>query len=478
MLTPRFSLDQDDSFVTVTIYAPFTNVADTEVFMENEDFRFFSKPYFLRLHLPGPVEENDKASAKYDADTRSFVVKAPKVNKGEFFKGLDMITELLRPPGASKIKSNIETISSSQEEEEEEWYFDQQVPQGDQKDAACTNGYGFAFQHTQVFSKLLEECQEVLDVKCPDELSYRERREKRLELESQAFSPDHYLCDLFEPDDVLQYYLKNESPWGDKDRKNVAFSDQETEKLISLSNKSVEVAKEDKSAVLLGLVDILFAYCYDHRTTDGEHSTESGWTCTKLCASVVCCERYTNLKECVTTCIRRSLCYPLYRNYELALKVCADVKDILSLGSQSVVKALLDLMPLLTESEGRYIFNQLYTEQYTAWVQSVNPSCLKVLAETLPVVVNQIDKDDLGLELEELETAAHMVAEEGIVDGLTAGLQQVSLDQKKANRDSDDSDSDSSSDSSSPGSSSEESSEEEDDDKEKKDLPEGQTQHP
>ena len=39
MLTPRFSIDQDDNFVLVTIYAPFTNVAETEVFMDEEDFR-------------------------------------------------------------------------------------------------------------------------------------------------------------------------------------------------------------------------------------------------------------------------------------------------------------------------------------------------------------------------------------------------------------------------------------------------------
>lgn len=39
MLTPRFSLDQDERFVLVTIHAPFTNVAETEVFMEGTDFR-------------------------------------------------------------------------------------------------------------------------------------------------------------------------------------------------------------------------------------------------------------------------------------------------------------------------------------------------------------------------------------------------------------------------------------------------------
>ena len=85
MLTPRFSLSQDAEFLTVTIYAPFTHIDQvyctvlyctvlycnvlyctvlyapfthidqTEIFMEGGDFRFYSPPYFLRLHLPGQV---------------------------------------------------------------------------------------------------------------------------------------------------------------------------------------------------------------------------------------------------------------------------------------------------------------------------------------------------------------------------------------------------------------------------------------
>ena len=37
-------------------------------------------------------------------------------------------------------------------------------------------GYGFGFKRVEVFSRLLEECQEVLDVKNPDARSWEERR--------------------------------------------------------------------------------------------------------------------------------------------------------------------------------------------------------------------------------------------------------------------------------------------------------------
>ena len=53
---------------------------------------FFEKKQMLkytiivRLHLPGEVEESDKAGGEYDADTASFKVKCPKVTPGTNFE--------------------------------------------------------------------------------------------------------------------------------------------------------------------------------------------------------------------------------------------------------------------------------------------------------------------------------------------------------------------------------------------------------
>jgi len=48
MITPRFTLDQDDRQLIITIFAPYTNVKDTEIHVHEDDVRFFSKPYYLR----------------------------------------------------------------------------------------------------------------------------------------------------------------------------------------------------------------------------------------------------------------------------------------------------------------------------------------------------------------------------------------------------------------------------------------------
>ena len=162
MLTPRFELSQDDKYLVVTIYAPFTNIDRTEVFMDGTDFRFSSPPYFLRLHLPGEVEESDAASGAWDAETTSFVVKCPKVVEGENFAGLDMLTQLLTPKGDTSVKNAVEELDGEDfegEEEEEdediEWYFEQNVPAEEDSQTgradSQTHGYGFGFAETGAY---------------------------------------------------------------------------------------------------------------------------------------------------------------------------------------------------------------------------------------------------------------------------------------------------------------------------------------
>ncbi|KAK2157620.1 hypothetical protein LSH36_188g09050 [Paralvinella palmiformis] len=84
--------------------------------------------------------------------------------------------------------------------------------------------------------------------------------------------------------------------------------------------------------VFLSLVDIIFAYCYNHRTTEGDNTGESGWTIVKLSATLSWLQTYASLKEVVVSCYRRSLCFPLYRHWELAGKVYKDMCQIFTIG--------------------------------------------------------------------------------------------------------------------------------------------------
>ena len=450
MLTPRFKLEQDDKFVTVKIYAPFTNVSETEVFMDDQDFRFFSKPYFLRLHFPSQIEENEHASATFDADSLSFIVKCPKVCQGQFFPNLDMISELCKPPNSSvTVPDNLiqELDTPAAEEEETDWYFEQKIPSdGENEPEYLSNGIGFGLNFTNVFERLSTECQEVLDVKNPGQLSVEQRCQQQVTLESQHFDSDHYLSDLLEPDESLQEALKFQ--W----KISLELTDEDRVELVDMASKGKKsIRKGLRVNTLCAINEVIFAYCYDLRTNLGEHCSESAWTIAKLCPSLVCSSLASNVKESTIGSLRRSLIYPLYRSYALSTAAFNDTLKVWA-SKVSVVKVLLSVIKLFQESEGRYIFNDLYLQHYLKWIQSVKSEKIADFVQELKLP----EKADLDLDLIELENAAELVQRENEHEELIQGIENLCANQS-------DSDDDSSSSSSSSDDETTDSSETEDD---------------
>ena len=47
-----------------------------------------------------------------------------------------------------------------------------------------------------------------------------------------------------------------------------------------------KLTENDKKIINYQIVDILFAYAYDYRTTEGDRSVESGWTINKLSSTL------------------------------------------------------------------------------------------------------------------------------------------------------------------------------------------------
>lgn len=48
MITPAFELSQDPDFLTIIIDVPYARASEFDLYFEGEDFKFYSKPYFLR----------------------------------------------------------------------------------------------------------------------------------------------------------------------------------------------------------------------------------------------------------------------------------------------------------------------------------------------------------------------------------------------------------------------------------------------
>lgn len=74
----------------------------------------------MRLHLPGPVVEDETSSARYEAGTGYLTVTLTKVNRGEDFKDLDILASLLAPPRLEQSISRpvIEVIGDEANSEE------------------------------------------------------------------------------------------------------------------------------------------------------------------------------------------------------------------------------------------------------------------------------------------------------------------------------------------------------------------------
>ncbi|XP_076984808.1 protein SHQ1 homolog isoform X2 [Tamandua tetradactyla] len=426
MITPAFDLSQDSDFLIVAIRVPYARVSEFDVYFEGADFKFYAKPYYLRLTLPGRIVENGSEQGSYDAD---------KETPGQRFEGLNMLTALLAPRKSRAAKPLVEEIGASEVSEEgvdddDDEEFDWQIEQSPYEEVSesalnpqCR--YGFGNLRSGVFQRLQDELNDVIDIRDPDFTPAAERRQKRLAAELAKFDPDHYLADFFE-DEAIEQVLKYNPWWNEKYSEMmtslgksqeqdslaalVSFSEEEKYQLQKFVNKSYLLDKRAHRQVYYSLIDILLAYCYETRVTEGEKNVESAWNIRKLSPTLCWFETWTNVHEILVSFGRRVLCYPFYRHFKLVMKVYRDTIKILQLGKSAVLKCLLDIHKIFQENDPAYILNDLYISDYCVWIQKAKSKKLAALAEALKKV--SLTKAQLGLELEELEAAALLVQEE------------------------------------------------------------------
>lgn len=408
MLVPKFGLNQTAETVIIKIHSPYTNVDDTEIYVEGKDFVFSSPPYHLRLHLPGRLVENERSTAKYECELGDFTFTFEKENKGEDFPGLDMITSLMAPTEMKDVNpSLIEVINSTDSGILETEETDTTLPVNP---SLLNNNfsYGFANKLAGSFKDMGSEFPNIFELKTPDEISYEDRKKLREENENNKFSSDHYLADFFD-EELISPLMSYVAPWECWDSsKEVVFTDEEIDVLKDLPNKEYLLNKSEFDSVLCNLVDILFSYCYEKRTTYNENTVESSWTINRLSATLSWFETFANFSETMICCYRRALIYPMYRNFDLCNKVKNDVASMFRIGRKYVVKCLIEIYQLFNSSQdARYILNQLYMRDFLIFSQKCDDATYKYVSEKL--VNLNLTKPCLNLELEEYEEAGNMV---------------------------------------------------------------------
>lgn len=244
------------------------------------------------------------------------------------------------------------------------------------------------------------------------------------------------MCDLYEDDSVQECLV-----W--KPKFSQKFTHEQEEQLLSLPKKKYLIPRGDLSSVHLCLSDLLFGHCFSLRSNVGDISTEQGWLAAKLSASLSTCARFSSISSLMTSCVRRSLIYPLHRHWMLALTVWKDVIQLLEAGVIPVIQALLNLTDSFNATPGYYIFTQLYLSDYCSWLQTVPTSHLTSLASALKKGLESLTKESLELEIVELEEAARLTVLEEETESLVRGMERVEIQRQDQQRDSDDSSDDS-----------------------------------
>lgn len=404
MLTPRFKLTQDENHVFISVHAPYTNIGDTEIDVEGENFLFVSCPYFLRLRLPGKIVDNDRSKGSYVCDSGDFNLTFDKEIPGEYFDNLDMITSLLAPRDIPDVNPNLVEML-----EEDGITFDE----NENMDNGNKFGYGFACQITNDFNNIGNEFPQIFDLKAPEQVPIDERNKLRTEHEDRKFSTDHYLADFFDYE-LINPYLAGKPFWDSPDYdKDVDFNEDEVGVLKELPNKNYLLSKKEYQQVMCGFVDILFGYCYDKRTTLNESTVESGWTINKLSSTLSWFCVFDDVRDTLIACFRRALAYPIFRNFDLCYKVKDDLVLLLRKEKRIVIKCMIEIYQMFNASnDARYILNQLYIKDYLIFLQKCNNKEFLELALTISNI--ELSKNDLDLELDEIEAAAEMVRHEEI----------------------------------------------------------------
>lgn len=451
MLTPDFVVTQDDQFVYVKVKVSTIrfNAAGLEMVVEGNIFVFYLSPYYLRLAFPHEVVDDERATAKYRAQDESIDIQLPKLEKGTFFEDLDVPTKLLARRGdlvgADKLSAKdekltkplIQEISSGTENSGKEdvkaisaegesfnWEIEQTAnnPNG----GLLSIKYGFEESYDASISVSISNGNDINELDDPERTMPNDRVKERLRKEDLKFDPEYYVSEYMikryaSPEDLLingiEEVMKFTPPivkdylkWYKKadDRNSVMpieFTDKEQEQMQKYIPKK-EYLVSDAKKLYITILSVMFAYMFEAMETEAIHNTESAWSIGKLTPQICFLDQQLVLedsidgtsiiKAAIVSGIRRSLSYPLHRNYDLSIKAWTFVYYILRGGKRLVAKCLLDIHEIFRFHDVYYVYNRILLDDLCSWfISQGSENVIRSLALETKKELDQICKDDI-----------------------------------------------------------------------------------
>lgn len=387
--------------------------------IEEIDDKSESKPLdALQGKKPRPAVT--KATATYDLGSSTIKCKIPKEEPG-LWKDIDMIGKLLARQNETQVmdelrKTVIEELDNDETEPTEiqeadafDWEIKQEMPKlGEDSHVR----YGWQGRYNGAVGVSVAKGNDVNEIVDPEMNGVDEvaRKELRQDIEQARFSPDYYLSDLLENDMVPEYlhYSLPQEFWSDN-KSDMALSGEENRVLSEIMSKSrsksVYKNISDPKKAYIGLLNLLFSFFYDIRTTFNDHTVESPWTIGKLTPQFASLDdSFHTVSEAVVASSRRALTYPLVRNFQVILQIWKDVSKVIKSGKRAILKVLLELYKLFSVHDLYYVYADIWLKDYIGWIQYASDKVLESLSEELDKFV--LKKEMLGFDLDEWERKA------------------------------------------------------------------------
>ncbi|VEU21806.1 DEKNAAC102278 [Brettanomyces naardenensis] len=470
MLTPRFSVDQDDEFIFITINlsAIRFSAKNVEMAVDGSLFIFSLPPYYLRLRFSHELSEDERATSKFVPNEECIKIRVPKMNRGEKFDDLDLVGKLLARvgevgdggrDGADARRRNgggslIEEVSATDEKTEggnlssadgiadglparsgsqpetplhespssESWEIDQIPPPVPSSLSPLAPTYGFNNQYSNMLLPSLDNNNDINELTNPDDLRPDDRIVQRLIKENLKFDLEYYaneyLTAKYTPEDNrIREILNWVSPFKelfDGSRKgekvDIQFNHVEQDHMTDLPRRSYII--DDSRPIYYTIICLLYAYSYEIRSNEGEGNVESGWTIGKLTPQISCLDSQliqsnnetekSMIRVIVITMERRSLAYPLIRNYDLVKKTWEDVYYVLRCGKRGVLKAILAAREYFRFHDVYYIYCKILLDDLCNWIlrdDGCGDKVLRNLAHALRKEVEEVGKKDIVFEM-------------------------------------------------------------------------------
>ncbi|PVV04323.1 hypothetical protein BB560_001171 [Smittium megazygosporum] len=418
MITPKFEVTQDESFVFVVIHIFHFRANNVELDVNGNEFRFFASPYYLRLRFPGEVVEDTESKSELDISAGKIYIKLSKAVKGEHFPDIDLPSVLL----ASKINNKgngknkplieeIETETNNPDKDVEEEDLDWEITQTIEQDPILSVKYGFNNQYNGWFVHVNQTPNEVNDIAEPETTNNRARCEAQYSMETESFNEDYYMSNYIDDDEIL--LLLEYEPWFQK------LSKTKKNDLLQGSVKSIDsepVTKDPADTLTSQPEDAFFTQeekllMMNLKKKTCESNVESAWMIGKLSSSCSCLRELDSLKDTLVSSIRRSLVYPLFRNWDLAMKIKKDVELLFSLGKRYLLKALLEIKQIFDHHDIYYVYSKILLDDYCVWIQtSAKDSVLKSLSskiKSLNIIKYDVDEDLIESNISRLNLEDH-----------------------------------------------------------------------